>query len=50
MNELRNVYYEYSVYHAFEWGAVYNADMALAMLPDATVESVIEGALAYATP
>ncbi|MBT6006143.1 MAG: ADP-ribosylglycohydrolase family protein, partial [Prolixibacteraceae bacterium] len=27
-----------------------NAAMALAMLPDATVESVIEGALKYATP
>jgi hypothetical protein len=44
------LYYEDPDDDAFKWGAVYNAAMALAMLPDATVESVIEGALAYATP
>ncbi|MBT3382503.1 MAG: hypothetical protein HN778_14470 [Prolixibacteraceae bacterium] len=50
MNEMGKLYYEDPNDLAFAWGAVYNAAMALAMLPDATVESVIEGALKYATP
>jgi len=50
MNEMGKLYYEDPDDDAFEWGAVYNAAMALAMIPDATVESVIEGALSYATP
>jgi hypothetical protein len=50
MNDMGKLYYENPGDDAFAWGAVYNAAMALAMLPDATVESVIEGALAYATP
>ena len=50
MNELGKLYYEDPNDDAFAWGAVYNAAMALAMLPDATVESVIEGALEYASP
>ena len=50
MNELGQLYYEDPGDDAFLWGAVYNAAMALAMLPDATVESVIEGAMKYATP
>ncbi len=50
MNDMGKLYYEDPNDDAFEWGAVYNAAMALAMLPDATVESVIEGALAYGTP
>jgi len=50
MNDLGRLYYANPEDDAFAWGAVYNAAMALAMLPDATVESVIEGALEYATP
>ena len=50
MNEMGKFYYEDPNDDAFAWGAVYNAAMALAMLPDATVESVIEGALEYASP
>ncbi len=50
MNDLGRLYYEDPEDDAFAWGAVYNAAMALALLPDATVESVIEGALKYATP
>ena len=50
MNEMGKFYYEDPNDDAFAWGAVYNAAVALAMLPDATVESVIEGALEYATP
>lgn len=50
MSEMGKFYYEDPNDDAFAWGAVYNAAMALAMLPDATVESVIEGALKYATP
>ena len=50
MIEMGKLYYEDPNDDAFEWGAVYNAAMALAMIPDATVESVIEGALTYATP
>jgi len=50
MNEMGKLYYEDPNDDAFAWGAVYNAAMALAMLPDATVESVIEGALEYASP
>ncbi len=50
MNEMGKFYYEDPNDDAFAWGAVYNAAVALAMLPDATVESVIEGALKYALP
>ena len=50
MNEMGKFYYEDPNDDAFAWGAVYNAAVALAMLPDATVESVIEGALKYASP
>ncbi|MDX1284731.1 MAG: ADP-ribosylglycohydrolase family protein, partial [Draconibacterium sp.] len=50
MNDMGKMYYEDPTDDAFDWGAVYNAAMALAMLPNATVESVIEGALDYATP
>ncbi|MFC2086581.1 ADP-ribosylglycohydrolase family protein [Bacteroidota bacterium] len=50
MNDLGWLYYEDPNDDAFPWGAVYNAAMALAMLPDATVESVIEGAMKYASP
>ncbi|MCK5470389.1 MAG: ADP-ribosylglycohydrolase family protein [Cyclobacteriaceae bacterium] len=50
MNDMGKLYYEDPNDDAFAWGAVYNAAMALAMLPDATVESVIDGALKYGTP
>jgi len=50
MTEMGKLYYEDPKDDAFAWGAVYNAAMALAMLPDATVESVIEGAFEYASP
>ncbi|NOR74647.1 MAG: hypothetical protein GQ525_05765 [Draconibacterium sp.] len=50
MNEMGKFYYEDPNDDAFAWGAVYNAAVALALLPDATVESVIEGALEYASP
>ena len=50
MNEMGKFYYEDPMDDAFAWGAVYNAAVALAMLPDATVESVIDGALEYASP
>ena len=50
MNDMGKLYYEDPKDDAFAWGAVYNAAIALALLPDATVESVIEGALKYATP
>lgn len=50
MKDLGRLYYEDPEDDAFAWGAVYNAAMALALLPGATVESVIEGALGYATP
>ena len=50
MNEMGKLYYEDPADDAFAWGAVYNAAMALAMLPDATVDSVIEDALKYASP
>jgi ADP-ribosylglycohydrolase len=50
MKEMGKFYYEDPNDDAFAWGAVYNAAVALAMLPDATVDSVIEGALKYATP
>jgi hypothetical protein len=50
MNDLGRLDYYDANDDAFAWGAVYNAGLALAMLPAATVESVIEGALAYATP
>lgn len=50
MRELGKLYYEDPEDDAFGWGAVYNAAVAIAMMPGATVESVIEGALEYATP
>lgn len=50
MKDNGRFYYEDPNDDAFAWGAVYNAAMALAFLPDATVESVIEGAMEYATP
>ncbi|KPL10470.1 MAG: hypothetical protein AMS26_21440 [Bacteroides sp. SM23_62] len=50
MNDLGRLYYEDPEDDAFAWGAVYNAAMALALFPGSTIESVIEGALKYATP
>ncbi len=50
MRDMGKLYYEDPNDDAFAWGAVYNAAMALAMMPGATVESVIEGALDFATP
>jgi ADP-ribosylglycohydrolase len=50
MKDMGKLYYEDPLDDAFAWGAVYNAALALAFLPGATVESVIEGALEYATP
>lgn len=50
MKDLGRLYYQDPEDDAFAWGAVYNAAIALALLPEATVESVIEGALKYATP
>lgn len=50
MNEMGKFYYEDPNDDAFAWGAVYNAAVALAMLPDATIESVIDGAMKFASP
>ena len=50
MNDMGKLYYEDQTDDAFAWGAVYNAAIALALLPNATVQSVINGALKYATP
>lgn len=50
VNEIGKLYYEDPKDDAFAWGAVYNAALALALLPGATVDSVIEGALAFAGP
>jgi hypothetical protein len=50
MNDMGKLYYEDPNDDAFFWGAVYNAAMALALIPGATVESVIDGAMKYATP
>jgi ADP-ribosylglycohydrolase len=50
MKEIGRLYYENKNDDAFAWGGVYNAALSLAMLPGATVNSVIEGALKYATP
>jgi ADP-ribosylglycohydrolase len=52
---IRDVYEIGRVYQppysdSFAWGAAYNAAVVHAMRPDATVESVIETALKYATP
>ena len=52
---IRDVYEIGRVYQppysdSFAWGAAYNAAVVYAMRPDATVESVIETALKYATP
>lgn len=48
--EIGRLYYENKNDDAFAWGGVSNAALTLAMLPGATVNSVIEGALKYATP
>jgi ADP-ribosylglycohydrolase len=48
--EIGRLYYENKNDDAFAWGGVYNAALSLAMLPGATVNSVIENALKYATP
>ena len=40
MNDLGRLYYENPNDDAFAWGAVYSAAIALAMLPDATIENV----------
>jgi ADP-ribosylglycohydrolase len=48
--EIGRLFYEDRDDDAFAWGGVYNAALALAVLPGATVDSVIEGALKYATP
>ncbi|KXB07887.1 hypothetical protein AKJ55_01750 [candidate division MSBL1 archaeon SCGC-AAA382M17] len=50
MNELGKLYYEDPNDDAFAWGSVYNAAMSLAMVPGATVKSVIEDALEFASP
>lgn len=50
MKEIGRLYYENKNDDAFAWGGVYNAALTLAMLPGATVNSVIEDALKYATP
>jgi ADP-ribosylglycohydrolase len=50
MKEIGRLYYENKDDDAFAWGGVYNAALTIAMLPGATVNSVIEGALKYATP
>jgi ADP-ribosylglycohydrolase len=47
--EIGRIYYENKNDDAFAWGGVYNAAISLAMLPGATVNSVIEDALKYAT-
>ena len=49
MQEIGRLYYEDPNDDAFKWGAVYNVALTLAMLPGATVNSVIEDALEYAT-
>jgi ADP-ribosylglycohydrolase len=48
--EIGRIFYEDLNDDAFAWGGVYNAALALAVLPGATVNSVIEDALKYATP
>ena len=48
--EVGRVFFENKNDDAFAWGGVYNAALSLAMLPDASVNSVIEGALKFATP
>ena len=50
MKEIGMLYYASEDDHAFEWGAVYNTALTLAMLPNATVESVIEESLKKASP
>jgi ADP-ribosylglycohydrolase len=50
MKEIGRLYYVNKNDDAFAWGGVYNAALTLAMLPGATVNSVIEGALKYSTP
>ncbi|HUX97339.1 MAG TPA: ADP-ribosylglycohydrolase family protein [Bacteroidales bacterium] len=48
--EIGRLFYEDINDDAFAWGGLYNAAIALAMLPEATVESVIKDAMKYATP
>ena len=49
--EVGRIYYEDENDSAFSWGSFYNAALSLALLPGATVESVIETALEnYAIP
>lgn len=48
--EIMKLYYANKNDDAFAWGGVYNAAITLAMLPDATVNSVIENALKFASP
>ncbi len=48
--EIGRLFYENKDDDAFLWGGVYNAAISLALMPGATVNSVIEGALKYATP
>lgn len=50
MNEICRIFYENKNDDAFAWGGVYNAAICLAMLPGASVNSVIEGAMKYAKP
>jgi ADP-ribosylglycohydrolase len=52
---IRDVYeigrvYQPAYSDSFVWGAAYNAAVVHGMRPDATVDSVIEAALKYATP
>ena len=48
--ELAKLYYEKDDDDAIIWGGIYNAALTLAMLPGSTVNSVIDGALKFATP
>jgi hypothetical protein len=51
MKDIGRIYYEFDdTDMAFDFGAVYNAAVSLAMLPGATVDSVIEQALQYGSP
>ena len=50
MKDIGRIYYESEDDSAFDYGAVYNAAVSLALLPGATVDSVIEQALAYGSP
>ncbi len=50
MKAIGNLYYQNNDDDAFAWGGVYNAALALAVLPGATTRSVIDDALEFATP